>query len=91
MKEGRHNGVNVKYFCTAFKQFNIIPGASSPAYARNQQDKKREMCLNISQKLPFGKQMKKQTATAIGLLQNILRTSVDTLDEGDTIHAPRHD
>jgi hypothetical protein len=52
MKEGRHNGVNAKYFCDAFKQFKFDPGALHPGAT----PKKREMRLNISQRIAARKQ-----------------------------------
>jgi hypothetical protein len=45
------------------------------------------MRLNISQKLPPENKRQLQSHYP----KNILRTSVDTLDGGATIHAPRHD
>jgi hypothetical protein len=54
-------------------------------------DKKKRDAFKHLSKIAAQKALKKQTATAIALSQNILRTSVDTSDSGATIHAPRHD
>jgi hypothetical protein len=54
-------------------------------------DKKKRDAFKHLSKIAAQKALKKQTATAIGLSQNILRTSVDMGVVGITIHAPRHD
>jgi|TARA_R110000822_G_scaffold131364_1_gene268337 hypothetical protein len=52
MKEGRHNGVNVKYFCSAFKQFKFGPAHCTPAH---DDKKKRDVFKHLS-KVTAGKQ-----------------------------------
>jgi hypothetical protein len=54
MKEGRHKRVSQKYFCALFKLASCNATAHHPGSRR----KKREMRLNISQRLPKGKHEK---------------------------------
>jgi adenylate kinase len=71
----------------AFKHLAINACVLILKIARKHQTKKREMRLNISQRLPPENKRQLQSHYP----KNILRTSVDTLDGGATIHAPRHD
>jgi hypothetical protein len=86
MKEGRHNGVNAKYFCDAFKLASCNATALHPgSSAKKKGDAFKHLPKNCRKKAENERQLPMHYS------KNILRTSVDTLDGGATIHAPRHD